>query len=105
MQVAGLGLLMYWTKECELGILEIRNDRKAISNAAKKFGTTMSRLSTALTRGTWKTLDEHMTPLQRLRLESLVAVSNQFIPAWNSVHAMASTAPGLGLGASSKVSN
>ncbi|XP_071801693.1 uncharacterized protein [Asterias amurensis] len=75
MQVAGLGLLMYWTKECELGILEIRNDRKAISNAAKKFGTTMSRLSTALTRGTWKTLDEHMTPLQRLRLESLVAQS------------------------------
>ncbi|XP_022081686.1 dynein gamma chain, flagellar outer arm-like [Acanthaster planci] len=75
MQVAGLGLLMYWTKECELGIMEIRNDRKAIANTAKKFGTTMGRLSAALTRGTWKTLDEGMTPLQRLRLESLIAQS------------------------------
>ena len=66
---------MAWTKECELGIAEIRNDRKAIPNTAKKFATTMGRLTTTLTKGNWKTVDEHVTPLQRLRLESMIAVS------------------------------
>ena len=75
MQVCGLGLLMAWTKECELGIAEIRNDRKAIPNTSKKFSTTMGRLSTILSKGSWKNVDEHVTPLQRLRLESMIAVS------------------------------
>ncbi|XP_071504103.1 dynein axonemal heavy chain 5-like [Diadema antillarum] len=74
-QVANLGLMLYWTKECELGITEIRNDRKAIPNTAKKFVTTMTRLTQVLTKGTWKATDEHVTPLQRWRLESMVAQS------------------------------
>ncbi|XP_041462850.1 dynein heavy chain 8, axonemal-like [Lytechinus variegatus] len=74
-QVASLGLNIYWTKECELGIMEIRNDRKAIPNTAKKFVTTMSRLTQVLTKGTWKATEEHVTPLHRWRLESMVAQS------------------------------
>ncbi|XP_030850579.1 dynein heavy chain 8, axonemal isoform X3 [Strongylocentrotus purpuratus] len=74
-QVAALGLTMYWTKECELGIMEIRNDRKAIPNTSKKFVTTMSRLTQVLTKGAWKATEEHVTPLHRLRLESMIAQS------------------------------
>ncbi|XP_071954985.1 uncharacterized protein [Antedon mediterranea] len=75
-QVARLGMLMYWTKECEVGIGEIRNDRKAIPNTYKKFITNVSRLSAVLSRGMWKNSDECMTFLHRQRLESLIAQSH-----------------------------
>ncbi|XP_033113255.1 dynein heavy chain 5, axonemal-like isoform X2 [Anneissia japonica] len=75
-QVARLGMLMYWTKECEIGIAEIRNDRKAIPNACKKFITNTSRLSAVLSRGMWKNTDEQMTFVHRQRLESLIAQSH-----------------------------
>ncbi|XP_071818739.1 dynein axonemal heavy chain 5-like isoform X4 [Apostichopus japonicus] len=72
-QVALMGLMMYWTKECELGILELRNERRALPNASKKFISTVSKMTSVLTKGNWKNLEESVTPLQRLRLENMVA--------------------------------
>lgn len=70
-----MGLMMYWTKECELGILELRNERRALPNASKKFVSAVSKMTSVLTKGNWKNLEESVTPLQRLRLENMVAVS------------------------------
>uniref|UniRef100_A0A1I8FIK3 AAA_6 domain-containing protein n=1 Tax=Macrostomum lignano TaxID=282301 RepID=A0A1I8FIK3_9PLAT len=69
-----LGLIYYWTKECEFAIGDIaRNDRKALQNVTKKFSATMDPLPpTILHRGAWKTLDDKMLPVHRRRLTNMI---------------------------------
>ncbi|XP_077977225.1 dynein axonemal heavy chain 8-like isoform X3 [Glandiceps talaboti] len=74
-QVARLGLMSYWTRECELGIAEIKYERKALSNSAKKFLTVVNRVSSVMGRGMWKGMDEPVTSVHKLRLESLLGLS------------------------------
>ncbi|CAH1226669.1 DNAH5 [Branchiostoma lanceolatum] len=74
-QVARLGLLYYWTKECELAVSELKYERKAIPNASKKFSTVINRLPTCLTRGAWKGLDEPFLPIHKLRLQNMITYS------------------------------
>ena len=72
-QVCRMGLLYYWTKECEQGIIDLKYDRKALNNTSKKFGTTMAKLPTALAKG-WKSMEDSMGPVYRIRLENMITV-------------------------------
>ena len=74
-QVCRFGMLFYWTKECEQGVAEIKYDRKALNNTSKKFGSVINKLPVLLMRGTWKNVDETMTPIHKIRLERMVTVS------------------------------
>ncbi|KAJ8314952.1 hypothetical protein KUTeg_007102 [Tegillarca granosa] len=74
-QVCKMGMLYYWTKECDQGITEIKYDRKALQGTLKKYGTAVAKLPTVLTRGAWRTLEEPMLPLHKTRLECMIAQS------------------------------
>ncbi|XP_070568705.1 dynein axonemal heavy chain 5-like isoform X4 [Ptychodera flava] len=74
-QVGRLGLLSHWTRECELGIAEIRYERKALNNSAKKFLMVVNRISSVMGRGVWRGIDEPVTAVHKLRLESLLGLS------------------------------
>ena len=69
-----MALLYLWTRECELGISDLKYERKALSNTAKKFGVAVSKLPTVLARGAWKSSDESMMPVHRLRIENMITV-------------------------------
>ena len=71
-QVCVMSLMYIWTKESESGINEIRLDRKALANAAKKYSTYISRLSSILSKCSIKTAKNNV--LQRLRIESMLGV-------------------------------
>jgi dynein heavy chain len=51
-------MLYFWTKECEIGISEIKYDRKALYGALKRYSIHTSKLSSVLTRGAWRTIEE-----------------------------------------------
>ena len=68
-------MLYHWTRECDLGIAEIKYDRKALQVTLKKYSSTVSKLSTALTRGQWRNLDDPMLPIHKNRLECMITVS------------------------------
>lgn len=69
-----MALLYLWTRECELGISDLKYERKALGNTAKKFGVAVSKLPTVLARGAWKSSDESMMPVHRLRIENMITV-------------------------------
>ncbi|XP_023932047.1 dynein heavy chain 5, axonemal-like isoform X1 [Lingula anatina] len=71
-QVCRIGLLYYWTRECEQGVQEIKYDRKSLNNISKKFQGATSKLPAMLVRNQWRTLDEAMMPMHRLRLEAMI---------------------------------
>ncbi|RDD45872.1 Dynein heavy chain 5, axonemal [Trichoplax sp. H2] len=72
-QVARLGLQYYWTKECEQGITEIRTERKSLSNTSRRFWSFLSKTTVTISRVNWKHVDEPVTNVHRLRLETLLA--------------------------------
>ncbi|CAK8694917.1 unnamed protein product [Clavelina lepadiformis] len=74
-QVARLGLLYVWTKECENAISELKWDRKAFQNASKKFSNLVSRFPIVLNRGTWRGSDDGMHYIHKLRLENMIMYS------------------------------
>ncbi|KAK6187606.1 hypothetical protein SNE40_005595 [Patella caerulea] len=74
-QVCRMGMLYHWTKECEQGIGDIKYDRKALQGTLRKYVTHTSKLSTVLSRGAWKTIDEVMLPVHKGRLECMVSQS------------------------------
>ncbi|XP_074662754.1 uncharacterized protein LOC141915202 [Tubulanus polymorphus] len=74
-QICRFGMLFYWTKECEVGVQEIKYDRKALHNLGKKFSTNMGKLNSVLSRGYAKTAEEPFTAVHRLRLENLITYS------------------------------
>ncbi len=74
-QICRLGLLQYWTKECEQGIAELKKERKALTNLSRKFANVMNKLPSLLTRTSFRGSDEVVRPVHRLRLESLMTVS------------------------------
>nr|CAB3238692.1 dynein heavy chain 8, axonemal-like [Phallusia mammillata] len=71
-QVTRLGLLHYWTKECENAIGELKWDRKSVQNTSKKFANVVSRLPAVLNRSTWKGIEEPVLPIHKLRLENMI---------------------------------
>ncbi|XP_060567478.1 dynein axonemal heavy chain 5-like [Ruditapes philippinarum] len=77
-QVCRLGLLYHWTKECDMGITEIKFDRKALQGTLKKYIGTVSKLPTVLSRGQWRNLEDPMLPLHKNRLECMIT-SSQFL--------------------------
>lgn len=76
-QVANMALYFRWTRECEQALLQCRYDRRALPGTKNKFNMwAISKLSTLLTRTSWKVADEHITRIQRIKLESLAMVHN-----------------------------
>lgn len=73
-QVCKLGMIMYWTRECEQGVYDLRFDRKAMFNTSKRFGGAIGRLPTVLAKGAWKNIDEPMLPVHKTRLETMITV-------------------------------
>jgi len=73
-QVCRIGMLYHWTRECDLGIAEIKYDRKALQGTLKKYVSTVSKLSSVLARGQWKSAEEPMLPLHKNRLECMITV-------------------------------
>ncbi|ESO89151.1 hypothetical protein LOTGIDRAFT_229063 [Lottia gigantea] len=74
-QVCRMGMLYHWTKECETGISEVKYDRKALQGTLRKYVSHTSKLSSILSRGAWKGIDEAMLPVHKGRLECMVAQS------------------------------
>ena len=70
-----IALIYFWTKECEFSISDLRNDRKALQNQLRKFNANVSRLPTILYRGAWKSVEEEMTAVHKVRLEAMITVS------------------------------
>ena len=68
-------MLYYWTKECEQGVADLRYDRKALANTSKKYGQTCNKLPLIMAKGSWKSVDETMTVVHKIRLENLITVS------------------------------
>ena len=69
-----MALLYLWTRECEIGVSDLKYDRKALSNTAKKFGMAVSKLPTVLARSSWRNVDEPFGTIHRLRIESMITV-------------------------------
>lgn len=72
-------MLYHWTRECETSIAEIKYDRKALQALLKKYQNTTSRLSTIFVRGAWRTFDEPMLPVHKVRLDCMITVSVFFL--------------------------
>ncbi|OWF37572.1 Dynein heavy chain 5, axonemal [Mizuhopecten yessoensis] len=72
-QVCRMGMLYYWTRECDQGIAEIKYDRKALQGTLKKYIASGSKLQTVLSRGAWRTIEEPMLPLHKARLECMIS--------------------------------
>ncbi|KAL4232681.1 hypothetical protein ACF0H5_007369 [Mactra antiquata] len=77
-QVCRMGMLYHWTREVDLGIAEIKYDRKALQASLKKYISTVSKLPTILTRGQWRNLEDPMLPIHKNRLECMITTS-QFL--------------------------
>jgi hypothetical protein len=58
-----------------MSILEIRNDRKAIQSASKKFSQILLKLLNMCSKSKWNSLDKPMLTVHRLRLESMINVN------------------------------
>ncbi|XP_033874385.3 dynein axonemal heavy chain 8-like [Acipenser ruthenus] len=71
-QIARLGLLYCWTRDCEAAITDFKSDRKALPGALKKYAGMIFRLSTIISKGTWRHNDESVTYSQKLKLENMV---------------------------------
>ena len=74
-QVCLVALNYLWTKEAELSIYDIKNDRKAVSVASKKFIQVLTRLLTSLTKSKWSSVDRPILYIHKLRLEAMLSVS------------------------------
>lgn len=70
-----MGLLYYWTKECEQSISDVRIDRKSLTNFAKKISNMANRFSQILIRGSSKSSGIHVSNVQQIRMESITGVS------------------------------
>ncbi|XP_041109797.1 dynein heavy chain 8, axonemal-like [Polyodon spathula] len=71
-QIARLGLLYCWTRDCEAAITDFKSDRKAFPGALKKYAGMIFRLSTIISKGTWRHNDESVTYSQKLKLENMI---------------------------------
>ena len=74
-QVCLVALNYLWTKEAELSIYDIKNDRKAVSVASKKFIQVLTRLLTSLTKSKWSSVDRPILYIHKLRLDAMLSVS------------------------------
>ena len=72
-------MIMYWTRDCEQGVSDLRFDRKALFNTSKRFGAAIGRLPTLLAKGSWKNVDEPMLPVHKTRLETMSTVRTRWI--------------------------
>lgn len=73
-QVTLMGLLYYWTKECEQSISDVRIDRKSLTNFAKKISNMANRFSQILIRGSSKSSGIHVSNVQQIRMESITGM-------------------------------
>ncbi len=67
--------ILYLTKEAESSITEIKNDRKSVTFASKKFSQILYKLLNMCTKFKWTNLDKPILNVHRLRLESMINVS------------------------------
>ena len=79
-QVASMALLFRWTKECEQALIQCRYDRRALPGTRNRFNAwSINKLLNLLMRNAWKTSDEPLSRVQRIKLESLAMVTIAFM--------------------------
>ena len=74
-QICIVALNYLWTKEAELSIYDIKNDRKSVNAASKKFIQVLTKLLTTLTKSKWASVDRPILFIHKLRLETMLGVS------------------------------
>jgi dynein heavy chain len=74
-QICLIGLSFIWTKEVEQSIVELRNERKAISLGSKRFAQIISKFMSVLSKSRWTSIDSSVLTVHKLRLESMISVS------------------------------
>lgn len=73
-QVCLIGLTYIWTKEIELSIVELKNERKAINMGSKKFGQITAKFMGVLSKTRWNNSDRPVLNHHRIRLEAMITV-------------------------------
>ncbi len=74
--MAMMSLFFHWCRECEQALLQCRYDRRALPGARNRFTTTVvNKLVAMLMKNSWKAVDEGLSPLKRLSVESLAMVN------------------------------
>ncbi|RMZ95232.1 dynein gamma flagellar outer arm-like, partial [Brachionus plicatilis] len=71
-QICLIGLNYVWSKEVETSILELKNERKAMSMASKKFSAITNRFLSMLSKSRWPNIDKPVLVHHKLRLETMV---------------------------------
>lgn len=74
-QACLIGLMYIWTKEIELSIVELKNERKAINMGSKKFGQISAKFLAVLSKTRWNNSDRPVLNHHRIRLESMITVN------------------------------
>lgn len=69
-----MALLYIWTRECEVGISELKYERRAIQNTKARYQAIIAKIPTAMARNAFRNIEELMTPLHKSRLENLYTV-------------------------------
>ncbi|XP_018096048.2 dynein heavy chain 5, axonemal [Xenopus laevis] len=84
-QVAVLGLFYLWTWDCESTITEMKQDRKALSRALKKYSGMVTRLSSVTSKGHWKNTEETISLCERMKLENIIMQALYFRDVMESI--------------------
>ncbi|KAG2467807.1 DYHG protein, partial [Polypterus senegalus] len=71
-QIARLALLYCWTADCEAAIIDLKSDRKAFPGVVKKYSGIIFRLSSILSKKTWKHNNDPVTCSQKQKVENMV---------------------------------
>jgi len=58
--------------------MEMKNDRRGLHTASKRFTALIQKIPTSLSRLQWKTPSQPVLSLHKLRLEGVLAVKNLF---------------------------
>lgn len=84
-QLCLIGCIFVWTREAEAAIAEVKNERRAICVGSKKFSQHSARLIGLLIKGKWPGTEGNISPIQRIRLESVITFCNYLRDVYDSL--------------------
>lgn len=73
-QICLIGLNYLWTKEIENSLVELKNERKAITMGSKKFAQIIAKIFSLMSKSKWNNVDKPILTFHRLRLEAMITV-------------------------------
>jgi dynein heavy chain len=74
-QICLLCLNYLWTKEIESSLVELKNERKAVTIGSKKFNQITGKLLALLSKSKWTSVDKPILNFHKLRIEAMITVS------------------------------